>query len=87
MDTTQIANVLGFVAAGIGVVMFVPQAYRVYKTKNTKSISLLTFVLSIGTSVCWIIYALLLSAMPILFVNSVVTALSLYIVAMKLRYK
>lgn len=62
MDSTQIANVLGFVATGIGVVMFIPQAYRVYKTKNTKSISLLTFLLSIGTSTCWIIYALIMSA-------------------------
>jgi len=71
MDNIQIANLFGFVAAGIGIVMFLPQAVRIWKTHDTKSISLTTFVLIAAGSACWIIYGFLLSAAPVLLVNSV----------------
>ncbi|MEK9178798.1 MAG: SemiSWEET family transporter [Patescibacteria group bacterium] len=87
MDTVQIANLFGFIAAGIGIVMFIPQAVQVWKTKNTKSLSLATFSLLVLTSVFWLIYGVLLSAKPVILANAVVLTLSLYIAAMKLRYK
>ncbi|KKR76759.1 MAG: hypothetical protein UU21_C0004G0026 [Candidatus Levybacteria bacterium GW2011_GWA2_40_8] len=87
MDAVQIANLFGFIAAGIGIVMFVPQAVQVWKTKNTKSISLATFILLSTSSVFWLIYGILLIAKPVLLVNAVVLILSLYIAAMKLKYK
>lgn len=87
MNTIQIANLFGFIAAGIGIVMFVPQAVQVWKTKNTKSISLATFTLFALASAFWLIYGILLSAIPVLLVNAVLLVLSLYIAVMKLRYK
>ena len=87
VDTVQIANLFGFIAAGIGIVMFVPQAVQVWKTKNTKSISLATFALLSVSSLFWLVYAVLMSAKPVLLVNAVVLILSLYITAMKLKYK
>jgi MtN3 and saliva related transmembrane protein len=87
MDTSQIANLFGFIAAGIGIIMFIPQAAQIWKTKNTTSISLITFAMIAAGSVCWIIYAILLYAPPVLLVNSIVLMISLYIVMMKLKYK
>lgn len=87
MSSVQVANLFGFIAAGIGIVMFIPQAIQIWKTKNTKSISLISFSLLGLASICWIIYGILLAAAPILLVNTVVLALSLFIVVMKLKYK
>lgn len=87
MDTIQIADIFGYAAAGIGVVTFLPQAFAIHKTKNTKSISLLTFAFLTVASVCWLVYGSAPIKMPVLIVNTVILALSIYIVAMKLKYK
>jgi MtN3 and saliva related transmembrane protein len=87
MSTVLIANLFGFAAATAGIVMFMPQAWQIFKTKNTKSISLVSFSLCAASSVCWLVYAALLLAAPVLLVNIFILALSLYIVMMKLKYK
>lgn len=86
MDSLQIANLLGFIAAGIGIVMFIPQALQVWKTKNTKSISAVSFALFGTASLLWTIYGLIMNAPPIIVVNIVIVLLSIFIVLMKLRY-
>jgi len=87
MSTVQVANVFGFLAAGIGIVMFMPQAIRIYKTKNTKSLSLLSFTLFAVASLFWTIYGLLLNALPIIIVNVVLLFLNSFIAVMKIKYK
>ena len=87
MNTFFIADLFGYVAAGIGVVMFMPQAIQVWKTKNTKSISLTTFILFDIASVCWVIYGVLRLAAPVIIVNVALVILNSYIVSMKLKYK
>jgi MtN3 and saliva related transmembrane protein len=87
MNTLVVADIFGYMAAGIGIVMFIPQALQVWKTKNTKSISLSTFILFDIASVLWIIYGVLRIAYPVIVVNSVLLFLTTYIVFMKLKYK
>ncbi len=86
MNTNQIADLFGYVAAAIGIVMFMPQAIQVYKTKNTKSISLITFILFCVASALWVTYGVLRGAMPVIIVNSVLVILNAYIVGMKLKH-
>ena len=87
MQAETIATTFGFIAAGIGIVTFLPQAFDIYKTHNTKSISLLTFSLLTIASVCWLVYGLSPIKLPVLIVNTVILALSIYIVIMKIKYK
>lgn len=86
MSPLEIANILGFIAAGIGIVMYIPQALRISKTKDTKSISLFSFLFVALASVFWLGYGLILSAAPVLVVNFVVLIVSLYIALMKIKY-
>lgn len=86
LSTVQLANVFGFLAAGIGIVMFMPQAISVYKTKNTKSLSLFSFTLFTLASLLWTIYGVLLIALPIIIVNVVLLLLNSFIVIMKIKY-
>lgn len=87
MSSAYIASIIGYFAAIIGIFTFIPQAYDIWKTKSTKGISLLTFVLIVFMSILWIIYGVLLQAFPILLVNIVVLFLASYIVFMKFKYK
>ena len=87
MSNYQIAELIGYIAAILGIFSFLPQAYDIWKTKNTKSISLLAFSLIVVIALLWIIYGLLLFAAPILLVNIVVFFVALYIVTMKIKYK
>ncbi len=87
MDQKIIADFLGYVAAIIGAAMFIPQAISIWRTKETKGISLLSFSLLIFASLLWTIYGILLSAPPIILVNSIIASISMFIVYMKLRYK
>ena len=86
MSPAQIANIIGFLAAGIGIIMFLPQAISVWRTKDTKSISFVSFLLFDLASLLWTIYGLLLGAAPIILVNSVLLVLNSFIVAMKIKY-
>jgi MtN3 and saliva related transmembrane protein len=86
MNPEQIANILGFIAAGIGIIVFLPQAWRVWKTKDTKSISLLTFLILVFSSALWTSYGIILSAAPIILVNAIIIVLGSFIVLMKLKH-
>jgi len=82
----NIADIFGYIAAGIGIFMFLPQAIQVYKTKNTKSISLATFLLVGTSSLFWLMYGFLKLAYPVLLVNVVLITLTSYIVVMKKKH-
>lgn len=83
----NIADIFGYSAAAIGIFMFMPQAYQVFKTKNTKAISLPTFLLINTSSVLWIVYGVIQGAPPVYIVNIVMVVLNTYIILMKLKYR
>ena len=87
MSQQMITDLIGYAAAFIGAGMFLPQAVTLWKTKQTKGISLLTFSLLTLVSLLWTIYGILLKAIPIILVNTIIGVLSLFIVAIKLKYK
>jgi len=81
------AELLGYVAAVLTTIAFVPQVTLVYKTKNTSSISLLMFVIFSLGLICWGVYGMLLGQLPIILANGFTLTLSLYILYMKLTEK
>ena len=80
-------ELLGYTAAVLTTISFVPQVILVYKTKDTDSISLSMFLIfSIGTFT-WGLYGLLLKQLPILLANGITLVLALYILYMKVTEK
>ena len=80
-------EIIGYIAAVLTTVAFVPQVVLVHKTKNTASISLSMFLIfSLGV-ICWGIYGLILHQLPIILANGVTLTLSLYILYMKVTEK
>ncbi|MBI2651754.1 SemiSWEET transporter [Candidatus Woesearchaeota archaeon] len=81
------AEFIGFGAAFLTVISFLPQVIKAYKTKNTRDISLATFlILGIGT-LLWIAYGIFLKSLPIIVTNISALALTLIIIIMKIKYR
>lgn len=81
-----LSEIVGFVAAGLTTVSFVPQAWHTFRTKDVSGISLSMYTCFTLGIFLWLIYGLLLGAWPIVVANSVTLALASAILFMKLRY-
>ena len=77
-------ELVGSIAAFLTTVAFVPQAYKVFKTNQTKDLSLFLFLIfSLGVFM-WLIYGIMKEDLPIMIANSITLFLSLYILYKKI---
>jgi MtN3 and saliva related transmembrane protein len=77
---------IGFVAATLTTLSFVPQAVRTIRTRDTRGISLWMYVMFTVGLACWLAYGIVLMSWPMILSNIVTLLLSLTILTMKLRY-
>ena len=80
-------EIIGYMAAVLTTVAFVPQVVLVYKTKDTDSISLLMFIIFSLGLVSWAVYGIILNQYPLIIANVTTLILSLYILYMKATEK
>jgi MtN3 and saliva related transmembrane protein len=77
---------IGSLAALITTLCWIPQAWRVIRTRETRAISLPAQVaLLIGVGM-WLVYGVLMGIAPLVWSNVVTFALVAVIVAMKMRF-
>lgn len=77
---------IGYVAATLTTIAFVPQASKTIRTRDTSGISLRMYVMfTIGVA-CWFGYGLVLQSWPMIVSNIITFVLSLTILVMKLRH-
>jgi MtN3 and saliva related transmembrane protein len=82
-----VSDLIGFAAASLTTLSFVPQAWLTFKTKDVSGISLGMYsVFTLGVAL-WLVYGLLLQAWPVVAANAVTLALASGILGMKLRYR
>jgi MtN3 and saliva related transmembrane protein len=65
-------------------VSFVPQAWKVIKTRETADISRWMYTITVFGFACWTTYGALLGEWPIIVTNSICFTLSAFILLMKL---
>lgn len=76
-------ELIGYLAALLTTIAFIPQAYKVFKTNQTNDLSLSLFIIfSIGVFL-WLIYGILLESIPMTLANSITLFLTLYILYKK----
>ncbi|MCK4948411.1 MAG: SemiSWEET transporter [Candidatus Aureabacteria bacterium] len=79
--------IIGLCAGSLCVISFLPQVIKIFRTKNTRDLSLITFSLfSLGVFL-WLIYGILIKSLPVILTNAAMAVLTLLIVVMKVRYK
>ena len=65
------SNLIGLLAGTFTTAAFVPQVVKVWKTRSTKDISLVMYVVFTIGVVLWLTYGVVLNALPIIIANSI----------------
>lgn len=77
---------IGSIAGCLTTVAFVPQVYRIWRTRSARDVSLHTYVVfTIGVAL-WLVYGILRREPPIIAWNAVTLALAGAILWMKRRF-
>ncbi len=79
-------EIVGIIAGIATTGSFVPQAYKVYKTKHTHDLSIGMFLLMTCGLIMWLIYGIQHQAISIIAANAVTLVLTLYILVMKIKH-
>ena len=77
---------LGYIAATLTTLSFVPQAVQAIRSKDTRSISLPMYATFTVGVAFWLGYGVMLQSLPIIVSNVVTLGLSALILSMKLRH-
>ena len=80
-------TVIGLIAAACTTFAYAPQAVKTIKTKNTKSLSLIMYVIMTVGIVLWLSYGILLRDLPIIIANTVTLLFAGIILILKIKYK
>ncbi|PIR38755.1 MAG: hypothetical protein COV35_05550 [Alphaproteobacteria bacterium CG11_big_fil_rev_8_21_14_0_20_39_49] len=88
MDTVNtLEDIIGIIAATCTTGSFIPQVIKIFKTRNTRDLSLSMYVLfTVGVSM-WLIYGFMINSIPVILANSVTLCLTSLVLFMKLREK
>lgn len=83
MNTTDL---IGSTAAMLTTTAFIPQAWKVWRTRHTADISLGMYALFTLGVALWLIYGILLESWPIVMANCITLLLAGAVLAMKIKF-
>lgn len=84
MDYIQIA---GHIGAFLSSVTFIPQVYRVWKTKSANDLSMTMMIIVFTSTLIWLVYGVALMLWPVILANAIIAVLSLMLIYFKLTFK
>lgn len=77
---------VGYIAATLTTISFVPQVIKTWKTRSAEDVSLWMYSIFTAGIVMWLIYGIWASAWPVAAANAVTLVLASAILAMKIRW-
>ena len=80
-------DIIGYFAAILTTVAFLPQLIKTLQTKKADDVSLTTLIMFILGVLFWIIYGYKISSTPILFANFITLILNLSILISKVYFQ
>lgn len=80
-------TILGLLAGALTTAAFLPQVIKTWRIKETKDLSLGTFVLQWMAVTLWAIYGIIIKELPLILWNSVTSCLVLTLIIFKLKYR
>jgi MtN3 and saliva related transmembrane protein len=83
MNSTEL---VGYLAAALTTLAFIPQVVHTWRTRSTDGISLGMYAIFTCGVGLWLAYGVMLAEWPIIIANGITFVLALFIVAMKMRY-
>ncbi|NOX66175.1 MAG: hypothetical protein GXO85_10405 [Chlorobi bacterium] len=82
----NIVDIIGFAAAAMAAVIFLPQVIMTVRTKDTKGLSLSSFILISLSNSLWLTYGLLSSDTAIILSQVFLFPMGLTILIYKIKY-
>jgi MtN3 and saliva related transmembrane protein len=83
----MLAVIIGGVAATLSVSSFVPQAWRVIRTRETKDLATPMWIMNVLGFALWTVYGVLIGTWPIIIPNAICFVLAAFILTMKVAPK
>ena len=80
-------NAIGLSATIVGTSIMLPQIYKSIKTKSVSDISWGMLVLYFLNCLLWLIYGILISAVPLIATNGIALGISILQIVLKVKYK
>lgn len=80
------ASAVGFVAAVLTTIAFVPQLVKVWRTRRTEDISAGMYSIFAAGVALWLAYGVLIESWPVIVANFITLVFALAILALKLRH-
>jgi len=82
----SITSTIGFIAALLTTVSFVPQVLKIWRTRSAKDISLGMYSLFTLGIAAWLVYGVLIDSWPVILANLVTLVLAGSVLVMKLKF-
>jgi MtN3 and saliva related transmembrane protein len=79
-------DLIGMIAGTLSTFAFVPQVWRIWRTRSARDLSLPMYLIFTTGVALWFVYGLLLGAMPIIVCNGLTLLLAGTVLAMKLKF-
>lgn len=80
-------DLVGYVAGTLTTACFVPQAYKIIRTKNVEGISLLMYLVFLCGVMLWLAYGMILQKGPMVLFNVLTAILTMIIIYNILKYR
>ena len=77
-------TLLGYLAAIASMASFIPQAWKIIRSRRTEDISVGMYLLTVSAFALWLAYGIALRQWPLVVSNGLCFALSAFILAMTL---
>jgi len=79
-------DIIGYIAGIFVTISLIPQVIKSWKTKSTKDLSLLRYLIYIAGIVLWLVYGIALVNGPMMAMNVIILILALSVLYLKLKY-
>lgn len=80
-----LANLIGFVAAILTTIAFVPQVIKVFRTRSTRDVSIGMYAFFTTGVATWFCYGVMIGSWPVMAANAVTLVLAGMVLVMKIR--
>lgn len=79
-------DLIGALAGALTTIAFIPQVWRIWKTRSARDLSLPMYLIFTSGVALWFVYGLALGVLPIIASNGITLLLAGTVLAMKLRF-
>jgi MtN3 and saliva related transmembrane protein len=83
----SLISICGIIGGTLTTLSFLPQVIQVWKTRSTKDISLVMFVLFTIGVLFWLVYGILINEWPVIIANGMTLIFACIILVFKAIYK